>query len=215
MDLAARTAEVVFSAAQTLADGQSFYKNLKGRLARFGRTEDSLLIMPGAFPVVGRTRMEAEDKFDALQRLTPDAVAIALLGQHLGTAGLDRLPLDKPLPEDFPASEANKGRHGLLMKLSREENLTLIELARRISGARGHWQLVGTASDIADALQERFEQGAADGFNIMPPTLPGGLVDFVELVLPELRRRDLVPTSYAATTLRGNLGLFEKLEYHA
>ncbi|WP_182086388.1 LLM class flavin-dependent oxidoreductase [Aureimonas sp. ME7] len=207
IDLAARTAEVVFTAAQTLADGQDFYRRLKGRMAHFGRSPDELAIMPGVFPVVGRTRGEAEDKFAELQALTPDAVALALLGQHLGTGGLDAFPLDEPLPADLPATEANKGRHALLMKLSREENLSLIDLARRISGARGHWQVIGTAGEIADVLQERFEGGAADGFNIMPATLPGGLEDFVGLVLPELRRRGLARNEYSGRTLRDNLGL--------
>ncbi len=207
MNLAARTAEVVFTAAQTLADGQDFYRRLKERLPAFGRAEDELLVMPGVFPVVGRTRAEAEDKYAELQHLTPDAVAVKSLAQHFGLPSLAGLPLDEPLPENLPSSEANKGRRELLIKLSREENLTLIDLARRVAGARGHWQTIGTASEIADALQERFEQRAADGFNIMPPTLPGGLVDFVELVLPELRRRGLAKSEYMARTLRENLGL--------
>ena len=64
-----------------------------------------------------------------------------------------------------------------------------------------------TPEQIADQLEEWFINDAADGFNIMPPYLPGGLDDFVELVIPELRRRGLFRTEYEGRTLRENLGL--------
>lgn len=207
IELAARTADVVFTAAQTLEDGQNFYRRLKERLGHYGRETSDLLIMPGIFPVVGRSRAEAEDKYGELQRLTPDPVALKLLAQHLGMQDLDGLDASLPLPQDLPATESNRGRRDLLLKLSRDENLSTIELARKIAGARGHWQVIGTPQDIADVMQERFEQSAADGFNIMPPTLPGGLMDFNSLVMPELRRRGLVRNDYRGQTLRGNLGL--------
>jgi alkanesulfonate monooxygenase len=76
-----------------------------------------------------------------------------------------------------------------------------------MAGGRGHLQILGTPSHIADILQEWFETGAADGFNIMPPLLPGGLQDFVELVIPELQRRGLFRMQYEGRTLREKLGL--------
>ncbi|WP_454684181.1 LLM class flavin-dependent oxidoreductase [Ancylobacter moscoviensis] len=205
-ELAARTAEVVFTAQQTLADAQAFYADLKGRLARYGRREDQLKIMPGIFPVVGRTRAEAQAKFDELQELIHPAVGINLLSAMIGYFDLSQYPPDGPVPE-LPETNGGKSRQHLLFDLARKENLTIGQLARRIAGARGHWQVVGTAGDIADLLEERFLNGGADGFNIMPPTLPGGLTDFATLVLPELRRRGLFRTEYEGTTLREHLGL--------
>lgn len=204
-ELAARTAEVVFTAQQTLADAQAFYTDVKGRLAKYGRSPGDLLIMPGIFPVVAATRAEAEDKFAALQDLILPAVGLKLLSDMIGV-DLSAYPADGPLPE-LPETNGGKSRQHLLVELARREGLSIIELARRTAGARGHWQVVGTASDIADQLQERFENGGADGFNVMPPTLPGGLDDFIAFVLPELRRRGLFRSEYEGRTLRENLGL--------
>lgn len=205
-ELAARTAEVVFTAQQTLADAQAFYADIKGRLAKYGRREDQLKIMPGIFPVIGRTRAEAQAKFEELQELIHPAVGINLLSYMIGDFDLSQYPPDGPVPE-LPETNGGKSRQHLLFDLARKENLTISQLARRIAGARGHWQVVGTASDVADLLEDRFLNGGADGFNIMPPTLPGGLTDFVTLVLPELCRRGLFRTEYEGTTLREHLGL--------
>src|SRR5581483_11219598 len=86
-------------------------------------------------------------------------------------------------------------------------NLTIRQLYQRVAGARGHRTIWGTPVQIADQLEEWFVNDAADGFNIMPPYLPGGLDDFVDLVVPELRRRGLFRTEYEGRTLRENLGL--------
>jgi FMN-dependent oxidoreductase (nitrilotriacetate monooxygenase family) len=206
MELAARTAEAVFTAQQTLEDARRFYADLKGRMVKYGRDPDSLKIMPGAFPVVGRTRAEAEEKFQALQELIHPKVGLALLTQNAGGPDLSQYPLDGPIPE-FPATNSSKSRQQLVMDLARRENLSIRELYLRVAGARGHWQIVGTGEDIADELEARFAGYGADGFNIMPPLLPTGLQDFVELVLPALRRRGLFRRDYEGTTLRANLGL--------
>jgi alkanesulfonate monooxygenase len=95
----------------------------------------------------------------------------------------------------------------MLLKLARKENLTVRQLAMRIAGSRGHWHLVGSPSRIADQLEEWFVKGGADGFNVMPPTFPGSLDDFVALVIPELQRRGLFRRQYDGHTLRANLGL--------
>ncbi len=204
-ELAARTAEVIFTAQQTLAEAQAFYADVKGRLARHGRAPEDLKIMPGVFPVVGRTRAEAQAKFDQLQALLQPEVGFELLRVQLGVDLRGSDP-DGPLPE-LPATLASQSRQALVADLARRENLTIRQLYERIAGARGHWQLVGTAADIADQLEERFVNYGADGFNIMAPTLPGGLIDFIEGVVPELRRRDLFRTEYEGRTLRENLGL--------
>ncbi|HEV2674762.1 MAG TPA: LLM class flavin-dependent oxidoreductase [Aliidongia sp.] len=205
-ELAAETAEVIFTAAQTLEEGQSFYADVKGRLARYGRHPNDLKIMPGVFPVVGRTEAEAQEKFERLQALIHPVVGLSLLGSTLGGVDLSGYPLDGPLP-DLPETNGPKSRQKLLIDLARRENLTIRQLYLWIAGARGHWQLVGTPEQIVDRLEERFQNDAADGFNIMPPHLPGGLDDFIELVVPELRRRGLFRTEYEGRTLRENLGL--------
>ncbi|WP_454915564.1 LLM class flavin-dependent oxidoreductase [Xanthobacter sediminis] len=205
-ELAARTAEVIFTAQQTTPEAVAFYKDVKGRLARYGRSPDDLKILPGVFPVVGRTRAEAEDKFDALQNLISPEVGLDLLSNHTGGFDLSGYPLDGPLPE-LPATQGGLSRQTLVSELARRENLTIRQLYLRIAGARGHWQVVGTPTEIADLLQERFEAHGADGFNIMAPLVPTGFTDFIELVLPELRRRGLFRTEYEGATLRENLGL--------
>jgi FMN-dependent oxidoreductase (nitrilotriacetate monooxygenase family) len=203
--LAARTAEVIFTAQQTLEDATAFYADVKGRMRAFGRDPDHLKIMPGAFPVVGRTEGEAQDKFDALQELIHPVVGRSLLEQLTG-ADFSAHPDDAPVPE-MPETEGGKSRKDLFVQLARREGLTIRELYLRAAAARGHWTLVGTPVQIADALQERFEAFGADGFNIMPPTLPGGLDDFAALVIPELRRRGLIRSRYEGATLREHLGL--------
>ncbi|QGY02517.1 LLM class flavin-dependent oxidoreductase [Methylobacterium mesophilicum SR1.6/6] len=204
-DLAARTAEIVFTANQTLEEAVAFYGDLKARMAHFGRSPDDLKIMPGLFPVVGRSESEARSKFEALQDLIDPVVGLALLGRMIGGHDLSGYDPDGPVP-DLPETEGIKSRQQLMFDLARREGLTLRQLYLRIAGARGHSQIVGTAAQIVDEMEERFRAGGADGFNIMPPTLPGGLDDFIELVLPELRRRGLFRTEYESRTLRGNIG---------
>ena len=204
--LAARTAEVIFTAQQTLAEAVAFYADVKGRLARYGRAPDDLKILPGVFPVVGRTEAEARDKVEELQSLISPEVGLNLLARFLGDPDILNHPVDGPIPA-LKETEGGKSRQALLIDLARRENLTIRDLYLCIAGARGHWQLVGTASQIADQLEERFQNYGADGFNIMSPILPTGLTDFIELVLPELRRRNLFRTEYEGRTLRDHLGL--------
>lgn len=206
-DLAARTAELVFTAQLRLEDAQEFYGDLKGRMARYGRHPDHLKIMPGIFPVVGQTQAEAEAKYQALQDLIHPGVGLAMLAGVGGGMDLTAFPVDGPVPQDLPVSETHRSRQRLLLDLAARENLTIRQLYMRIAGARGHWTVIGTPAVIADAMEEWFTRGAADGFNVMPPVLPGGLTDFVTLVLPELRRRGLFRTQYEGRTLRENLGL--------
>lgn len=206
-ELAAQTAEVVFTAQTSLANAQAFYSDLKGRLAKFGRTPDSLKIMPGVFVVVGETEALARQKFEAFQALVEPEVGVALLGRMLGNFDLSGYPLNGPLPELPLTDSGQQSRQKLLTELAGRENLSLAELGRKIAGGRGHYSLIGTPVQIADQLQEWFEQGAADGFNVLVPHLPGGLEDFADYVVPELQRRGLFRTEYEGSTLRENLGL--------
>ncbi|MED4014249.1 MULTISPECIES: LLM class flavin-dependent oxidoreductase [Priestia] len=207
-ELAAQTAEVIFTAWQTLEEAQTFYKDVKGRLANYGRSHDELKIMPGIFPIIGRTEEEANEKKALLEELIPPAAGVGLLSAMIGV-DLSQYPLDGPLPElpDIDQVNGGKSRFQLLRDLAERENLTIRQLYQRIAGARGHKEIKGTPTQIADQLQEWFEHDAADGFNIMPPYLPGGLEDFVDLVIPELQRRGLFREEYEGETLRENLGL--------
>lgn len=206
-ELAAETADVVFTAQTSLAKAQAFYADLKGRLARFGRHEDELKIMPGAFVVGGASEAEAKEKFEQFQALVEPRVGVALLGRMLGNFDLSEYPLDGPLPELPLTQDGQQSRQKLLTELAGQENLTLAQLGRRIAGGRGHHSLIGTPAQIADELQAWFEGRAADGFNVLVPHLPAGLEDFATQVVPELQRRGLFRTEYQGRTLREHLGL--------
>ncbi|MCV4340101.1 LLM class flavin-dependent oxidoreductase [Pseudomonas capsici] len=206
-DLAAQTAEVVFTAQTSLADAQAFYADIKGRLKTYGRSAESLKIMPGVFIVVAETEAEAKARFESFQDLVDPHVGVALLGRMLGNFDLSGYPLDGPLPELPLTDSGQRSRQKLLTDLAEKENLNLAQLGRRIAGGRGHYSLIGTPTQIADELQTWFEQGAADGFNVLVPHLPGGLEDVARLLVPELQRRGLFRTEYEGSTLRENLGL--------
>lgn len=205
-ELAAQTAEVIFTAQQTLAEAQAFYSGIQEKLAKYGRSSDHLKIMPGVFPVIGRTEQEAKDKYEQLQELIHPQVGLSLLSQMIGGFDLSGYPIDGPIPE-LPETNGGKSRQKLLTDLAHRENLSIRQLYLAIAGARGHRTILGTPEQIADQLEDWFVNGGADGFNIMPPYLPGGLDDFVDLVVPELQRRGLFRTEYEGSTLRENLGL--------
>lgn len=161
--------------------------------------------MPGIFPVVAPTRAEAEEKFQALQELIPLEAGVQLLSQMVGF-DLSPYPVDGPLPE-LPPTNGAKSRQQLMVDLARRDGLSIRQTYLRIAGARGHQQVVGSPTDIADLLETWFREGAADGFNIMSPVHPVGLSDFITLVLPQLRRRGLFRSDYDGATLRDHLGL--------
>ncbi|MET8012133.1 LLM class flavin-dependent oxidoreductase [Streptomyces sp. NPDC005271] len=207
-EFAARHAEAVFTAQQNLADAQTFAKDLTSRLARHGRTRDQLKILPGICPVIGSTEAEARALDAELTELQVPEYGLQQLSGMLGI-DLTGLPLDGPLPE-LPEERdinGNKSRFTLVAELARRDNLTLRELIARLGGGRGHRVFAGTPEQIADELEEWFTEGAADGFNIMPPHLPGGLDDFVDHVVPILQRRGLFRTEYTGRTLRDHYGL--------
>ena len=151
-NLAARTADVVFIAAQTLEEAQNIMLILKARMPAFGRDPDDLKILPGVSPIVGRTESEARAKYDALQELIPDEVGVALLASYLSIKDLSQYPLEGPLPE-MPQTDGIQSRQQLIIDLGRRENLSIRQLARHFAGARGHWQLIGTPAQIADELE--------------------------------------------------------------
>jgi FMN-dependent oxidoreductase (nitrilotriacetate monooxygenase family) len=205
--LAAETAEMIYSVQGDLAEAQAFYADVKGRMPAFGRDPDTLLIMPGVYTIVGRTEQEAEDKFGALSELTDPSVAMSMLRFCMGGHDMSGYDPDGPVPQDL-VTNSGTTHLKLMTTIARERNLSLRQLADEVAaGGYGHWSIRGTPEQVADQLEARFEARAADGFNLMPATLPGGLGDFVDLVVPELQRRGLFRTRYAGTTLRDHLGL--------
>jgi FMN-dependent oxidoreductase (nitrilotriacetate monooxygenase family) len=203
--LAARIADVVFTAQNDLAEAQAFYRSVKAQVVEQGRTPGAALVMPGVFPVISRSEREAQEIFAELNRTIDTTQAFTVLSERLG-ADMSLHPLDGPVPP-LPETEHLKSRATLLAEMARRDNLTLRELFHRVAAARGHLLLVGDARQIADVLERWFAAGAADGFNVMPPFFPGQFDAFVDQVVPLLQERGLFRDDYAGTTLRDHLGL--------
>jgi N-acetyl-S-(2-succino)cysteine monooxygenase len=205
-DLAARLAELVFTAQTTFEQATEFYSDVRARLPGFGRSDAEVKIMPGLYPVVGRTEAEAREKFDYLQSLIHPSVGLGVLEHTIGVSDLARFPLHGPVPE-MGDTNGPLSRQRLLLEAARRDKLTLWELCLLNAGPRGHLLTIGTPAQIADVMEHWFLNGAADGFNVMPAWLPGSLTEFADMVIPELQRRGLFRTEYEGKTLRDNLGL--------
>ena len=203
--LAARIADVVFTAQNDQAEALAFYTALKAQVAGFGRDPAHVLVMPGVMPVVGRSEAEAQTLFAELNRAIDTAQAFTVLSERLGM-DVSGHPMDGPVPTP-PETEHLKSRATLLMEMARRESLTLRQLYYRVAAARGHLLLVGTAEQVADRLARWFRAGAADGFNVMPPFFPGQFDAFADSVVPILQERGLFRADYMGKTLRDHLGL--------
>lgn len=201
---AAETAEVVFGSSRTIEEARDFHTDVKARVTAAGRSSDHVKILPGALVIVGRTSEEAQEKKALLDSLVHPESGIPNLSIRLGV-DISTFDLDAPLPE-IPSSNQSQSQRDTLVALARRRNLTVRQLAQ-LMGGFGGLEIVGTAGEIADTMQSWFEAGAADGFNVMFPTVPDGLDDFVELVIPELQRRGIFRKEYEGTTLREHLGL--------
>ncbi len=205
-EFAARHAEAVFTAHLSVESAREFYAELKGRLGAFGRSRDELLILPGISAYIGETEQEAQEKYDYLNSLANPDYGVHQLSQQLDF-DLSGYPLDEQLPELPAGTDGAQSRKKLIVDVARKESLTIRELTEKLAGARGHFTFVGTPSQVADEIELWFSTGAADGFNIMPPTFPGGLDDFVDKVVPLLQERGLFRTEYTGQTLREHYGL--------
>jgi FMN-dependent oxidoreductase (nitrilotriacetate monooxygenase family) len=204
IELAAQHADAVFSAEQDLVRAQLFYRTISERAKKFGRTGDMIKVMPGVMPIIGDTEAEAKDFFEELQELVSPEVGRQILRQVIGTDLADYA--ENAIVPDLEEIQGQKSRQKLLLSVAHERNLTVRDLYLEVSGARGHHIVIGTPSQIADKLAEWFRTYACDGFNIMPPTIPGGLRRFTEKVVPELQGRRLFRTEYSSSTLRGHFG---------
>ncbi|MFD9007647.1 LLM class flavin-dependent oxidoreductase [Streptomyces sp. NPDC059552] len=208
-DFAARYAEAVFTAQQTLDEAKAFYADIKGRAARSGRNPDAVKILPGLVPVIGSTEAEARELEESLDRLILPEYAKRQLATRLRLSP-DELHLDRELPANLPHEdeiEDVKSRFTLIVTLARRERLTVRQLIARLGGGRGHRTFAGTAEQVADSIQLWFDNEAADGFNLMPAVLPSGLEMFVDQVVPILQDRGIFRREYEGHTLRDHYGL--------
>jgi alkanesulfonate monooxygenase len=203
-ELAAETADVVYAAASRLEDAQAFYRSVKSRMAKFGRDEDQLKIMPGLLTVIADTEEAAQKKYAALQEVIDPYVGLSYLTSLFGD--LSGYDLDGPVPKSLPIPPM-MSRAVVMHEMALRKGLTLRQLYQSVAIGNAHHVVIGTPEMVADAMQEWFEGGGADGFNVLPALSPHSLTDFVDHVVPELQRRNLFRTEYESTTMRGNLGL--------
>lgn len=206
-DLAARRAEAIYAVAYDLPAAQEYYRDIKRRVHAAGRS-DPVPIMPGLVTYIGSTEAEARAKQRELDELLPPEDALRQLGLYVGRDCME-WELDAPVPplqplEDFPGP---KGRYATVLRIIETERPTVRQLLGRLAAGGGHCTMVGTPEGIADEMERWLLNEGADGFNLMPPSLPGGIEDFVDHVVPVLQRRGLFRNDYESATLRGHLGL--------
>lgn len=204
-DLAAHSADAVYTGHEMFEEARQFYQDVKSRATEYGRNPDEILIFPGIGPIVGRTEEEAERKYQEIAELVSIEQALNYLGRYFEHFDFSSFPLDAPFPDigDL-GSNSFRSTTDKIKREAKEQGLTLRQVAQRASTPRSNF--VGTPEKVADLIQQWFEGGAADGFNIRT-VVPNGLADFVDLVVPILQQRGIFRTEYESNTLRGNLGL--------
>ena len=214
-EMAAESADVVFSAANDIGEARAYYSDLKGRMGRYGRDPDEIKVLPGVAFSVAPTEQEAIKKYEELQDLIHPDIAIGLASRRIGF-DLRPFPKDGPLPTPPDKVAGDRSSRSYMMyEVARRENLTIIQLAKRFAAARGHFFVTGSPAMVVDVLEDWFKNGACDGFNMIPPLYPNSLDDFVNLVVPEMQKRGLFRTRYEGKTLRENLGLAHPLSRYA
>lgn len=207
-NLAAHRAEAIYAVAYDLQAGQEYRSDVRQRIAAAGRRPDSVAIMPGLVTYVGSTVAEAQAKQRALDELLPVENSLRQLSVFTAQ-DTSEWELDAPVPQlpplrDFPGP---KGRYATILRIIETEQPTVRQLLGRLAAGGGHCTMVGTPESIADEIENWLDDGGADGFNLMPPSLPYGINDFVNYVIPELQRRGRFRRDYQTSTLRGHLGL--------
>jgi alkanesulfonate monooxygenase SsuD/methylene tetrahydromethanopterin reductase-like flavin-dependent oxidoreductase (luciferase family) len=205
-ELAALHADCVFAVANTKAAGQAFYADVKGRLGRYGRSPDSLRILPGAAVYAGRTAGEADELFEELQSLIVPTLGVPYLSKlvEMDLSGHD---LDGPMPDLSGETVAIASFRKAIADMAARDNLTIRQTYEQVLPSMGHVTFKGNAKDVADQMEDWYTGKAADGFNVTMPVLPRSLNDFVSLVIPELQRRGLFRLDYQGRTLRERMGL--------
>ncbi|MFW0784059.1 LLM class flavin-dependent oxidoreductase [Gordonia sp. CPCC 206044] len=208
---AARYAEAIFTAHQTIGHAQAFYRDIRSRAQALGRNPDHIKILPGISPFIADTEQAARDLEREFDELTVPAYGLHQL-KGIAEVDLSALDLDAPVPPSAfgdagDVTDNTLSRKQVIAGIVEREHPTVRQLLHRLAGARGHRVVAGTPEQVADTITEWFTHGAADGFNVMPPYYPGGLEVFTETVVPILRERGLFRTEYTGTTLRDHFGL--------
>lgn len=202
--LAAETAELVFTSQPNLEIARQFYADLKARAENYGRKRDHIKILPACMVILGETKADAQRKRAILDSLVHEESCLPSLSIALGVDA-SKFDLDGPLPE-IPETNQGKTARERAITLARKENLTVRQLAQRIGGYAS-LAMIGTVKSVADEMEEWLMMEGSDGFTIQFPYHPGGLFDFVDQLVPELQRRGIFRQEYAGATLRENLGL--------
>ncbi len=204
-ELAARTADVVFTLQTDIAGSRAFREDMRRRAVRFGRDPDKIKILPGIIPIVGRTDEEAQAFRDQMRDLIPAELAISHLMPHSGGVNFREYDLNGPMP-DLPETNAGKSHRQAIVDLARRGNLSILQTAR-IFAEGSYFKMVGSPTTVADIMQQWLEADACDGFLAVPTHFPRGVEDFTRLVVPELQRRGLFRKEYAGRHLREHLGV--------
>lgn len=206
-NLAARRAEAIYAVAYDLEAAQSYYRDIKRRVKAAGRP-DPVPIMPGLVTYVGSTEAEARAKQRELDELLPPQASLRQLKSFIFQDCMD-WDLDAPVPALPPLDQFKgpKGRYATILRIIETERPTVRQLLGRLAAGGGHCTVVGTPEQIADHMEHWFLNEGADGFNLMPPSLPSSIEDFVDHVIPVLQKRGLFRRDYEHATFRGHLGL--------
>jgi FMN-dependent oxidoreductase (nitrilotriacetate monooxygenase family) len=218
-EFAAATADAIFSRHGTLRDGQSFYADVKGRLARYGRSPDELKILPAATFVLGDTEEEAQAKAIDVRRQQVSGPTAILFLEHVWNRDLSAYDPDGPLPDIDPDPGENviaRGRASVRMYTDpldtarewREEAETKhLSIRELMIEKTARQSFIGTPIQVAEQIDSSVQLDAADGFILVPHVTPGGLDDFADLVVPILQEKGTFRSEYGGTTLRDHLAL--------
>jgi FMN-dependent oxidoreductase (nitrilotriacetate monooxygenase family) len=209
IELAAKHADAVFCAANTVPTAQEFYRNLKARAAAHGRNPDEVLVLPGLNITLGSTEAEAKARrAELVGPVVVDAAAVDALATLIGVPNT-LLHLANTLPWDYLESPQwrprSVGSANAVLSVARRDNLTVRQLLERRANAQN--AIIGTPEQVADEIEVWFTQRAADGFNINFDIFPSGLEQVADHLVPELQRRGIFRKEYETTTLRGHYGL--------
>lgn len=217
-EFAAQTAEAIFTRHSTLADGQAFYADIKGRLARYGRRREDLLVLPGVTFVIGDTDEQAREQAHQIRLAQvggPTAIAFLEQVWNRDLSGYDP---DGPLPDIDPAPGEliSKGRASVRRyadpvatakawrEIAAEKGLSIRELIIEVTERQA---FVGSPETVAREMNEFVQTDACDGFILVPHITPHGLAPFVDRVIPLLQEWGVFREEYTHSTLREHLGL--------
>ncbi|WP_410813978.1 NtaA/DmoA family FMN-dependent monooxygenase [Micromonospora sp. 067-2] len=216
-EFAASSADAIFSRHGTLEAGQEFYRDAKSRLARYGRSPDDLKIIPGVTVVLGDTDAEAQERAHHIRRQQVSPQTAILLLEQLWNRDLSGYDAEGPLPAEDPdvsADSISRGRAGMYpdpvatarqwRALAQDKGLGIRDLIIEVTGRQS---FIGTPRQVAERMNHFVQAEAADGFILVPHLTPGGLDEFVDLVVPLLQESGVFRTEYTGTTLRDHLGL--------